>query len=623
MATTINRKIRNAEYYKVQAITDDLYSQAKCGKSFSKLIPLIASEDNIILAYRNIKKNNGSKTPGVDGLTIDDFGKMDVDDVVNLVRNKLGHYAPRPVKRVEIPKSNGKTRPLGIPCMVDRLVQQCILQVLEPICEAKFYNHSYGFRPGRATRDAIARTNFLMQKVGLHHVVDVDIVGFFDNVNHTKLLKQLWSIGIHDKKLLSILKAMLTARIQMPDGSVVLPDKGTPQGGILSPLLANVVLNELDWWIASQWELFPTKHDYSRLRTDRKKPFVDLGNKMAELKKTSLKEMYIVRYADDFKVFCRSHEDAEKAYHAIKQWIGERLQLEISPEKSGITDIRKKYTSFLGFEIKVIRKGKKWVVSSNVSKKALARVRKELKDLIVQIQKAKDGKTLFELVNQYNATVMGVHGYYSVATNVAGNFRRMGSELHDIWHTRCRSSYSLTKKGELPKGSSIEVKYGSSSMLRFINGRPIVPIGAIRTNPPMSMNQKKTPYTPEGRELMHKKLGVDLRELRILMSQKVGNESLEYYDNRVSLYCAQYGKCAVTRQHLQASDVHCHHKIPKDMGGSDAYDNLIIVSRDIHILIHAVKVETINQYLYLLGDEKQLQKLNGLRKKCGLSEIDK
>ena len=256
MATTINKKIRNAEYYKMQVVTDRLYCQAKEGKSFNRLLPIITSEDNIILAYRNIKKNNGSKTPGVDGQTIEDFGKMDVEDVVNLVRNKLNHYTPKPVRRVEIPKSNGKTRPLGIPCMVDRLIQQCILQILEPICESKFYPHSYGFRPGRSTRDAIARTYFLMQKAGLHHIVDVDIVSFFDNVNHTKLIKQLWTIGIRDKKLISVIKAMLTAKIQMPDGSTVTPQKGTPQGGILSPLLANVVLNELDWWVAVNGKTF-------------------------------------------------------------------------------------------------------------------------------------------------------------------------------------------------------------------------------------------------------------------------------------------------------------------------------------------------------------------------------
>ncbi len=128
------------------------------------------------------------------------------------------------------------------------------MQILEPICEAKFYDRSNGFRPNRSVEHAIAQCYKMMQQQQLHYVVDIDIKGFFDNVNHNKLLKQIWSFGIRDKKLLKIIKTILKAPIQMPDDTIIKNDKGTPQGGILSPLLSNIVLNELDWWIASQWE---------------------------------------------------------------------------------------------------------------------------------------------------------------------------------------------------------------------------------------------------------------------------------------------------------------------------------------------------------------------------------
>jgi len=130
---------------------------------------------------------------------------------------------------------------------MDRLIQQCILQVLEPICEAKFYKHSYGFRSLRSTKQAISRAYFLCQSNNLHYVVDVDIKSFFDNINHGKLIKQLYTLGIRDKCLIAIISKMLKAKIE----NVGIPNKGTPQGGILSPLLANVVLNEFDWWISS------------------------------------------------------------------------------------------------------------------------------------------------------------------------------------------------------------------------------------------------------------------------------------------------------------------------------------------------------------------------------------
>ena len=124
--------------------------------------------------------------------------------------------------------------------------------MLEPICEAKFHKRSNGFRPNRSTEHAIAQCDRLIQLTHLHYVVDVDIKGFFDNVNHSKLIRQMWAMGIRDKKLICIIKQMLKAPIVLPNGDMIYPTKGTPQGGILSPLLANIVLNELDWWVRNQ-----------------------------------------------------------------------------------------------------------------------------------------------------------------------------------------------------------------------------------------------------------------------------------------------------------------------------------------------------------------------------------
>lgn len=365
--------LRHAEYYGMQGTFDELYQKSQNGEVFENLMDLILSRDNILLAYRNIKANKGSYTAGTDKKNITDIGSRTPDDVVKRVRfivtGSEHGYRPKPVRRKDIPKPNGKTRPLGIPCIWDRLIQQCIKQIMEPICEAKFNNNSYGFRPNRSVEHAINRTYTLLQMMNLHYVIEFDIKGFFDNVNHSKLIRQIWSLGIHDKTLIFIIKRILTAPIKMPDNTTELPDKGTPQGGIISPLLANIVLNELDWWIASQWEENPIAISRGRERIIGKTKVFDKSHGYRIMKNTEMKEMHIIRYADDFRIFCRTKEDAVRTKEAVTAWIEERLKLEVSPEKTRIVNTRKRWSEFLGFKIRVRLKHHKYVVQSAICDK--------------------------------------------------------------------------------------------------------------------------------------------------------------------------------------------------------------------------------------------------------------
>ncbi len=376
-------KLRHLEYYGLQEILDKLYAESKIGRIFKNLMAIIRSEENIKLAYRNIKKNTGSNTKGTDKLTIKEIAKIPEQKYIEVVRNKMSWYKPKAVRRVEISKPNGKTRPLGIPTIQDRLVQQCILQVLEPICEAKFSKHSHGFRPNRSAEHAIAEANFRINHSKTYFVVDVDIKGFFDNVNHTKLVQQMWDLGIRDKTLICIIKEMLKAPVVLPNGSLEYPSKGTPQGGILSPLLSNIVLNELDWWVVSQWEDFRTQmKNPPKERGDNR----DRGLAYTKLRRTKLKEMYIVRYADDFKIFCRKRSDANKIFEAIKSWLKERLYLDISEEKSKVVNLKKKYSEFLGIKLKATARKKKYVVRSQMCDKAMKKATNELISQLKKIQ---------------------------------------------------------------------------------------------------------------------------------------------------------------------------------------------------------------------------------------------
>lgn len=624
--------LRHAEYYNLQPIFDDLYAKSKNGEIFENLMELILSEENIMLAYRNIKNNKGSKTPGTDKLTIADIGRMSKEEVVSKVRyyttgSKHG-YRPKPVRRKDIPKPNGSTRPLGIPCIWDRLIQQCIKQILEPICEAKFSENSYGFRPNRCVEHAIAETHRLIQKSHMYYVVEFDIKGFFDNVNHPKLMRQIWTLGIRDKQLLYIIKRILKAPIKMPDGKVLIPDKGTPQGGIISPLLANIVLNELDHWIDNQWiNNLPIMNNYS-LKTNKAGCPIR-STVYAAMRKTKLKEMYIIRYADDFRIFCRTYEQAKNAKIAITKWLEDRLKLEISQEKTKIVNVKKRYTEFLGFKLKVYIRGKKFTVKSHVKDSQLQRITQTLTGLIKKAAHPRKAKDETEAIRIYNATVLGVQNYYSIATHIAMDFRKVSYAVMAImasqYHEGKGKRRSLIAKKGNPLTAFEQERYGKCKMLRYTrHGKyPIYPISYVKPHPPISKKRSVCCYTAEGRKGIHDNLKLDKDILIQLMQEKVYDQSSEFLDNRLSLFSAQKGKCAITQRVFQnTSDIHCHHKVPREKGGTDKYSNLMLILEPVHKLVHAKKTETILWYLDILKlTSFQIQKVNKLREILELNPI--
>ena len=614
----VSKKLRHLEYYDLQRTFDELYEKSQKGHKFSNLFEIIASNENIKLAYRNIKRNKGSKTAGVDGLTIKNVKKLSEEKFLEIIKKKLAWYSPKAVKRVEIPKPDGRKRPLGIPTIMDRIVQQCILQVLEPICEAKFHERSNGFRPNRSAEHAIAQCYKMIQQQNLHFAVDIDIKGFFDNVDHAKLIKQMWNMGICDKKLLCIVKEMLKAPIVLPIGEKIYPTKGTPQGGILSPLLSNIVLNELDWWIASQWEDIPTRTKYKCFT--HKNGSLNKSAIYVQIRKTNLKEMFIVRYADDFKIFCRKRSDAIKIFEAVKMWLKERLNLEVSEEKSKIVNLKKNYSEFLGFKLKAIKKGKRYIVKSHMTDSAVKKAEEKLIARIKEIRKSGVAEEKEALaINYYNATVWGIHNYYGIATCISLDCQKIRRRIRLVMYNRLRNK--IVKTGSI-SNKYINNVYGKSAQVRYINDKPLCPIGYIRTKHPMFKKTVINKYTEDGRKEIHETLGVNLKVLHELMDQHVICKSIEYMDTRMSIYCAQKGKCAVTGKILEIEEINCHHKVPKKLGGDDDYRNLIIIHSDVHKLIHAKTTEIIEKYFNRLNLTKErLMKINNLRKLAQREEI--
>lgn len=635
--TPKDKKLRHNEYYGIQPVLDDLYQKATDRNSFKNLMPIITYDENILLAYRNIKANKGSKTAACDNVNIKDIERMQRSSFLNEVKRRFQNYQPQKVRRKEIPKANGKTRPLGIPSMWDRIIQQCILQIMEPICEAHFSNRSYGFRPNRSAENAIADATKKVNRQNLTYVVDVDIKGFFDEVNHVKLMRQLWTLGIRDKQLLVIIRKILKAPVQMPDGTTMFPTKGTPQGGILSPLLANVNLNEFDWWVSKQWETFKAKDVNPRYKNG----IWSNDNVTATLSKASkMKPMYIVRYADDFKIFTNTRSNAEKIFKAAQMWLEERLKLPISIEKSQVTNLKKQESEFLGFTLKAVKKGKRkdgntrYIAVTHASSKAVQKTKQDLAKQVKKIQRTPNSIEAIRRIYLYNSIVIGKHNYYKIATHVSQDFGKIGKELSRMMYNRFAKAKKNRGKintdgytyiGEYTGKDKGIKPYLKSKLIKFYRKYPILPISYIQHATPLMKKHTINKYTAEGRTRLHKNLmDVTEAEIKWLRENQVINKraTVQYNDNRISLYVAQKGKCSVTGEKLLPWDIHCHHKQLWSKTRDDSYKNLTIIKPSVHRLIHAIKKETISQLLNELNlNEEQLGKLNKLRKLVENEEI--
>jgi len=297
----------------LQDLFDDMYQKSKDGSEpFYDLIELMTNRETIITAIHNMKDNKGRFTAGVDKKDINDILLMKEDKLISLIKGCIGRYNPKPVRMVYIKKANGKKRPLGIPTIVDRIIQEIARMVLEPIAEAKLYDYSYGFRPYRSTEHAIAETLERVRRSKTYWVIEGDIKSFFDNINHNKLLAILWNMGIRDKRYLMLIKKMLKAGV-MESGEYMKSDVGTPQGGIISPLLSNIYLNEFDWMIAKMYQQHPARFT----RSNPSQNGLHYVNKKH-------KKCHLVRYADDWIILCETKEQAEKNTNQSRQILSAR-----------------------------------------------------------------------------------------------------------------------------------------------------------------------------------------------------------------------------------------------------------------------------------------------------------
>lgn len=609
-------EIKNDTCFNMNAIFDDIYSKSCERFNFSNLMQYILNDDNLRLAYRNLKSNKIAYIKGNDGLTIEDIGKMSEENVLHVLKSKLNNFNPKIVKEKKVGLHYDVS--IYVPSIWDSLIQQALLQVIEPITEARFHPNSYGSRPVKNSETAMAQAMKLIQLQKLYYVVDINLDDFSTAVNHNKLISQLWNMGIRDKIFLSVIKKMLKATVQYLDNSKINQSCGLAHMGVLKNVLTNVALNDFDWWIDSQWASFPTKKEYACFVHENGS--INRAHKFSSLRNYSkLKEVFIVRYINNVKLFCRNLEDAQKIGAASVMWLNERLKLNLQDVDADIINLKSRKTNFLGFTIGTTFKGKKRICVTHIHPDNVKRIQDSLIRLIKMMGKPHNKNELFLLINQYNSTVMKIHNYYKIATCVYLDLEPVQKHIHYLFANRLGSNYN--RKGSIPKNSFYR-DYADSKQIRFIHQKCVLPIGAIKNvnaKFPLRIYNK---YTKEGREAMNRFDSINYKVLHHLLNQPYYNSSVNYRDNQISLYIKQKGKCKITDNALEIGNMHCHHKTPLEKGGTDDISNLIYICADVHKLIHASNEKTINILLEKIKlNSLQLTEINKLRKKCDLKEI--
>lgn len=371
------------------------------------LMDLMHQPQWLAAACDRVLQRSRGKAPGVDRVTASEF-QQDRRSNLELLRLELrrGIYQPQPLRRVMIPKANGKLRGLGIPCLRDKIVQEAIRMALEPIFEVEFHDHSYGFRPNRSTHHAILHCQQMMQK-RFTWVIEGDVMACFDEISHQAILSCLRG-KVMDQRFLALIDRLLKAGVQV-EGVVHPTEKGVPQGGVASPLLSNVVLNKLDWFL----------HDQGRH-----------GLHAGYAWKAGRPNVRFVRYADDWCVFLTrsSHQDAERLRDQIREFLARKCGLELSLEKTRITHVQDGF-DFLGFHLRLgMGRNGVHVPKVKIPRRAITRVVRRLNEAMRWQPTQQSGAA--RLVRG-TAVVTGWANYY----RIAHDFSRAANtvDYHAFW----------------------------------------------------------------------------------------------------------------------------------------------------------------------------------------------
>lgn len=548
--------------------------------------PMVYDTNNVVLAVRQLSKAKGRMAKGQDNTNYETLENYSMIELSEIVKDRLLNKKMDYVRRTYIPKDREKKkmRPLGICSIWDKLTEKCIQLVLDPYCETKFVSSSFGFREQVSTHNALARVKNYCQT--MQYILSIDLQNYFGTIDPEIAYRELWHIGVRDQIILNYIYRFIKKGYYEMSCKVEDP-KGSPQGSILGPLIANIYLHRFDIWLKEQGDCW---HDETVSKFHSK-------NKRKNMRLTNLKTGIHVRYADDILVLCEDTSDAERFKFSITKYLTNNMKLVINEEKSKIYNLTKERMKYLGYEFYVFKQDTKkstkkgrYLVANVLPKAKEDEIVEKCGELLKEVKK----RTNFEKIHDWNTYVVGIHNYYRGMTHFNECFKRIGWRINKLFYHTMDTRVKFTKEQSF-KNNFMSGRYrtwGNKGYYCF-ETYPVIEIewanwdsGLIHAG--KGKVCRENPYDYGDKK--HKP-GVSLEDIEYLVnsSKYIKNSKLAMF--RISKYSSTQGISYLSGDYVHVEDYHCHHVKPQYKDGTNDFDNLCVLSENEHTILHSSSPE--------------------------------